>query len=536
MSMPITCFVTSTNSISRFLSRPSLISRQKLRCCRSLRTTPRSSASRPINEIVQSIRSRETSASRLLDGALSRIEEIDPHVNAYLSVDVEDAQSQARRIDEQIARGKDPGPLAGIPISIKDNISTKGQPTTAASRILDGFTPAYNATAVQRLIDSGAVILGKTNLDEFGMGGSTEYSAFTETRNPWDLSRVPGGSSGGSAAAVATGMCMAALGTDTGGSIRQPASFCGITGFKPSYGRISRHGLLAYASSLDTIGPLCRSAEDAALLMQVMAGADGMDSTASKSPVPTFSAYLEGDLSGLRFGVVEESLASEVDTEVSNAVQNATDVLKSLGADVQTVSLPFLSHVTAAYYVIAYSEASANLARYDGVRYGTRAVDAQNSSDMYAQSRAAGFGGEVKRRLMAGTYALSSGYYDAYYLKAQRVRAALTNDIKKAFAAGFDALITPVAATPAFKLGEKLHDPVLMMLGDTFTIPANLSGLPAVSLPCGKTESNLPIGFQVIGEYMKDEVVLKIGHAYQQATLYHEMVPRAVEASVALSV
>lgn len=512
------------------------MSRQNVRSCHALRSTPRALASRPIKEIVQSIRCRETSASKVLEDALSRIENIDPHVNAYLSVDVEDAQCQAMRIDQQIASGKDPGPLAGVPISIKDNLSTKGQPTTAASRILDGFTPAYNATAVQRLIDSGAVILGKTNLDEFGMGSSTENSAYAITRNPWDLSRVPGGSSGGSAVAVATGMCIAALGTDTGGSVRLPASFCGITGFRPSYGRVSRHGLLAYASSLDAIGPLCRSAEDAALLMQAIAGADGMDSTASSSPVPSFTACMQGDLSGLRFGIVEESFASEVDTEVSSAVQKAAEVLKSLGAEVETVSLPFLSYAAAAYYVIACSEASANLARYDGVRYGIRDVDAQNSLDMYAESRTAGFGEEVKRRLMAGTYALSSGYYDAYYLKAQRVRASLTNDIKKVFATGFDALISPVLSTPAYKLGEKLNDHVLMKLDDSFTVPASCSGLPAISLPCGKTESNLPIGFQVIGQYMKDEIVLKIGHAYQQATAYHEMMPGPIEANMAVSV
>ncbi|KAI0559901.1 glutamyl-tRNA(Gln) amidotransferase [Gracilaria domingensis] len=529
-------FVTCTNSVSHVLSAHRTTFHRQFRRSKSLRNVTRALASQSINDIAKSIRSRETSASQVLQQSLSRIESVEPHVSAFLTIDAQLAQAQAAKIDEQVAQGKDPGPLAGVPIAIKDNLSTKGIPTTAASRILDGFIPAYNATAVQRLLDAGAVILGKTNLDEFGMGSSTENSAFATTRNPWDLSRVPGGSSGGSAVAVAADMCPVALGTDTGGSIRQPASFCGVTGFKPSYGRVSRHGLLSYGSSLDTVGPICRSAQDAALIMQIIAGSDGMDSTVSNAPVPPFADLLEGDLSDVRIAVVSESLSSGVDTEVAEAVQSALDVFKSLGAKVEIVSLPLLSVAAPAYYVIANSEASANLARYDGVRYGVREQDAKNSSDMYAESRSSGFGWEVKRRIMGGTYALSSGYYDAYYLKAQRVRTALANSIKDKFAEGFDFLVTPVAPTPAFGIGEKVSDPIWMMLNDIFTVPASLAGLPAISVPCGTTSKNLPIGLQLVGSFMKDELVLKAANAYQQNTAHHELLPESVEGNVALSV
>ncbi|CAN8076158.1 unnamed protein product [Agarophyton chilense] len=531
-----TTFITSTNSLSRFRfsHRTSFPSRSQH--TKSLRNVTRALASHSIRDIVRSIRSRDTSACQVLNQSLSRIESIEPLVNAFITIDVEHAQAQATRIDKHIAQGKDPGPLAGVPIAIKDNLSTKGLPTTAASRILDGFVPAYNATAVQRLVDAGALIVGKTNLDEFGMGGSTENSAYATTRNPWDLSCVPGGSSGGSAVAVAAGMCPIALGSDTGGSIRQPASFCGVTGFKPSYGRVSRHGLFSFGSSLDTVGPICRSAQDAALIMQIIAGSDGMDSAASTTSVPSYADLLEGDLSNFRIAVVSESLSFGVDTEVAQAVQEALGVFTSLGASVEMVSVPLLSVAAPAYYVITNSEASANLARYDGVRYGVRQHDAKTSSDMYAESRASGFGWEVKRRIMGGTYALSSGYYDAYYCQAQRVRTALTNSIKDKFAEGFDILITPVAPNPAFGIGEKISDPVWMMLNDICTVPANLAGLPAISVPCGRTMKNLPIGLQIIGSFMKDELVLKAAHAYQQQTAHHEQLAEPVAGNVAVSV
>ena len=467
------------------------------------------------------MRSANNSAVDLLHSSLSRIDAIDSTINAFLTVDVEQALSRAHAIDRLVASGVDPGPLAGVPVAVKDNICTRGLPTTAASAILDGFIPSYDATVVERLLRAGAVIVGKTNMDEFGMGSSTEYSAYATTYNPRKLDCVPGGSSGGSAAAVAAGMCPAALGTDTGGSIRQPASYCGLTGLKPSYGRVSRHGLLAYASSLDTIGPMAQSAYDCALMLNVLAGADGMDSTAVDEAVPDYVAALQDtDLTDVTVGVVEEWMSDEVDADVRAAVNAAVSQLESLGASVRVVSLPRQSVAVAAHYVLAPSEASANLARYDGVRYGVRDTTAANSADMYARSRAKGLGDEVKRRIMVGTYALSSGYYDAYYLRAQRVRSLITEDFRALFASGVDVLLSPVSPVPAFKLGEKTVDQTAMFLVDLMTVPASLAGLPALSVPCGQTATQLPIGLQITGAFLQEETVLKVGHAFQKAVNY----------------
>lgn len=491
-----------------------------------------------ISEIAEAVRTSKTTAETVLDNTLKRIETIENNVKAFLTIDVEQLHTRAKQIDSLIKQGKNPGPLAGVPIAVKDNLCTKNLPTTAGSAILDGFVPAFDATAVSRLQEAGAILLGKTNMDEFGMGSSTETSAYQQTRNPANLECVPGGSSGGSAAAVAAGECLAALGSDTGGSIRLPASFCGVTGFKPSYGRVSRHGLLAFASSLDTVGPICTNVRDAALMMQVIAGKDGMDGTALNQPVPRYAEELtdQSDLTGVTVGIIEEAMAEGVDTDVAEAVQAATNTLKDMGAKVKTISIPRLSAATAAYYVLAPSEASANLARYDGVRYGVRDVQAENSNQMYARSRAQGFGEEVKRRIMVGTYALSAGYYDAYYLKAQRIRALVVEDFRKAFNQGVDVLISPVAPTPAFKIGEKINDPVSMYATDLMTIPPSLAGLPALTVPCGQSKSGLPIGMQVVGPFLGDLDVLQIGHAFQQSSSYHLRANNSSEIGVAAAV
>lgn len=444
-------------------------------------------------------------------------------MHSFLQIDAELALARAAAVDRALAAGEDPGPLAGVPVAVKDNLCTAGQPTTAASALLDGFVPAYSATAVARLEAAGAVVLGKTNLDEFGMGSSTENSAYQSTRNPWDLSCVPGGSSGGSAAAVAAGEVTLALGTDTGGSIRQPAAYCGVTGIKPSYGRVSRHGLLAYASSLDTVGPICGSIADAALVLQTIAGRDHMDSTSVDAPVPKYADHLmkQPDLNGYTIGVVEDTLGDGVDPDVVKCVREAIETLRALGAKVKSVSLPNLTSITAAYYVIATSEASANLARYDGVRYGVRDSKARNANQMYARSRANGFGHEVKKRIMAGTFALSSGYYDAYYVRAQRARAMVARSFKDMFEQGVDVLVSPVAPAPAFKIGAMLDDPIAMLLQDNMTIPASLAGLPALSVPCGFSSSRLPLGMQLMGPFLEEERILQVGHAFQLATDYH---------------
>lgn len=527
-------FISTPPALTRLLAGRSIPSNST----RSVKISATAVSPASIVDLSTSIRTRQTTAVETLHQTLSRVSSIDPYTNAFLSLDVPLLEARAAHIDSIIASGKHPGLLAGVPIAIKDNICTKGQPTTAASRILDGFTPAYDATAVARLEAAGALILGKTNLDEFGMGSSTEFSAYGATKNPWDLSCVPGGSSGGSAAAVASRQCLAALGSDTGGSIRQPASYCGVTGFKPSYGRVSRHGLLAYGSSLDTVGPICHTVRDAALVMQVIAGQDDKDGTSLDVPVPNYADLLvDGrDLKGVTVGVLQETMGDGVNQQVSTAVEAAVSTLKDLGAEVQIVSFPRLDIATSAYYVLAMSEASANLARYDGVRYGMRDMDAANSRDMYLRSRAEGFGDEVKRRIMVGTYSLSSGYYDAYYLRAQRIRSVAVDQFKSIFEKGIDVLVSPVAPGPAFKIGEKTSDPVSMFLVDIMTVPASLAGLPALSVPCGHTSSGLPIGMQIMGPFLGEEAVLRVGHAFQEATAHHLLAPKLLETTVEAAV
>jgi aspartyl-tRNA(Asn)/glutamyl-tRNA(Gln) amidotransferase subunit A len=440
-------------------------------------------------------------------------------------VNAESALEQAKQADARI-QNETASPLTGVPLAIKDVICVKGLPATAGSRILKGYRPPYNATAIERLLAAGVVILGKTNTDEFAMGSSTENSAFGPTRNPWDTSRVPGGSSGGSAAAVAAGLAFGALGTDTGGSVRQPGALCGIVGLKPSYGRVSRYGLIAFASSLDQIGVFAHTAEDAALLLQVIAGHDPHDGTSVPTPVPNYRAALSGNLRGLRIGLPKEYFVGGVQAEVVEAVRAAVKVLEGIGASVREVSLPNTSIAISTYYIVAPAEASANLARFDGVRYGPRA-EAATMWDEYRQTRGAGFGPEVKRRIMLGTYALSTGYYDAYYLQAQKVRTLIKNDFDLAFA-DVNVIACPTTPTTAFKIGEKVNDPLAMYLEDAFTLPANLAGIAGVSIPCGFDSAGLPIGLQLLSPAFTEERILRVAHQYQQATEWHKTLPPLV--------
>ena len=459
----------------------------------------------------------EVSARELTDHHLARIEAVDSSVHAFLEVTADRARADADRMDEARAAGEDLPPLAGVPIAIKDNLCTKGIRTTCSSRMLESFVPPYESTVTDRLWRSGAVLIGKTNLDEFAMGGSTETSAFGPTANPWNTGYVPGGSSGGSAAAVAAGECMASLGSDTGGSIRQPASFCGVVGLKPTYGRVSRYGLVAFASSLDQVGPFATTVSDAAELLQAIAGEDPRDSTCLKAPVPNYREALGRSVSGLRIGVVRECFDQEgLDPQVKASVLAAADVLQSLGAELVDVSCPRFNDGIATYYVIAPSEASANLARYDGVKYGFRAEDASSLSAMTARSRAEGFGSEVQRRILIGTYALSAGYVDAYYRKAQQVRTLIRRDFETAFAS-VDVLLTPTAPSTAFAAGAHADDPLAMYLADLLTIPANLAGLPAINVPCGFDSNGLPIGVQLIGNVLEEPLLLQVAHQYEQS-------------------
>ena len=459
----------------------------------------------------------EVSARELTDHHLARIEAVDSNVHAFLEVTADRARADADRMDEARAAGEDLPPLAGVPIAIKDNLCTKGIRTTCSSRMLESFVPPYESTVTDRLWRSGAVLIGKTNLDEFAMGGSTETSAFGPTANPWNTGYVPGGSSGGSAAAVAAGECMASLGSDTGGSIRQPASFCGVVGLKPTYGRVSRYGLVAFASSLDQVGPFATTVSDAAELLQAIAGEDPRDSTCLKAPVPNYREALGRSVSGLRIGVVRECFDQEgLDPQVKASVLAAADVLQSLGAELVDVSCPRFNDGIATYYVIAPSEASANLARYDGVKYGFRAEDASSLSAMTARSRAEGFGSEVQRRILIGTYALSAGYVDAYYRKAQQVRTLIRRDFETAFAS-VDVLLTPTAPSTAFAAGAHADDPLAMYLADLLTIPANLAGLPAINVPCGFDSNGLPIGVQLIGNVLEEPLLLQVAHQYEQS-------------------
>ena len=474
-------------------------------------------------EIAARVKSKKISAQEVARAFLSRAKAWDKTVKAFLSLDEEKALAQARTVDDRLARGEDPGPLAGVPVAIKDNMCVTGTRTTCASKILENFVANYDATAIARLRESGAVFLGKTNLDEFAMGSSTENSAYFTTKNPWDPTRVPGGSSGGRAAAVAARLTPLALGSDTGGSIRQPAALCGIVGLKPTYGRVSRFGLVAFASSLDQIGPFAWNTADAALLLGVVAGHDPRDSTSVKRPVPDYLARSADSIQGLRIGLPKEYFIDGMDPAVEKAVREAVKTLESLGATVREVSLPHTDAGLSVYYVLAPSEASANLARFDGVRYGHRSAKATNLLEQYELSRDEGFGPEVKRRIMLGTYALSSGYYDAYYLKAQKVRTLITNDFDKVFDQ-VDLIATPTAPTPAFKAGEKSDDPLQMYLSDVFTISCNLAGIPGLSLPCGFS-GGLPIGLQLLGRPFEEERVLAAARAYEEATSWVKTPP-----------
>lgn len=480
-----------------------------------------------IRELHQQLISKERSAVEIAEATLARIQAVEPKLQSFLSVTAERALEQARQVDAQIAAGEEIGLLAGIPIGIKDNMCTEGIRTTCGSRILENFVPPYESTVTQKLAAAGAVMVGKTNMDEFAMGGSTENSAYHLTANPWDLERVPGGSSGGSAAAVAAEECVVALGSDTGGSIRQPASFCGVVGLKPTYGLVSRYGLVAFASSLDQIGPFSRSVEDSAILLGAIAGYDPRDSTSLKVEIPKYPNLLKPALKPrrqLRIGVIQETFGEGLDPKVEETVTQAIKTLQELGAQIQVVSCPQFRSGVAAYYIIAPSEASANLARYDGVKYGARVDDPDNLMEMYTQTRAQGFGQEVKRRIMIGTYALSAGYYDAYYLKAQKVRTLIKQDFERAFAQ-VDILVSPTAPTTAFKSGEKNNDPLSMYLLDLMTIPVNLAGLPAISIPCGFDDKGLPVGIQMIANVLREDLLLEAAYAYEQATEWHLRTP-----------
>ena len=475
-----------------------------------------------VSEASRLLARREISSAELTDAVLERIAAVDSRLSAYITVTADLARRQAAAADRRIAAGN-AAPLTGVPMQVKDLLCTNGVPTTCASRMLAEYVPVYDATAVARLRAQDAVLLGKGNMDEFGMGSSTENSDFFPTRNPWDTARVPGGSSGGSAAAVAAGAAPFALGTDTGGSIRQPAAFCGVTGLKPTYGRVSRYGLVAYASSLDQIGPLARDAADCALVLQAIAGHDPRDATSLPDAVPDYIAALTGDIAGLRLGVPQEYFGDGMDAGVRAAVTAAIDRLADLGAEIHEVSLPTTEYALACYYIIAPSECSANLARYDGVKYG---YSHQGEGDLWQameRTRQHGFGAEVKRRIMLGAFALSSGYYDAYYLKAQQARTLIRQDFARVFDE-VDALVAPVSPVAAFPIGERVDDPLRMYLVDIYTLPVNIAGLPAMSVPCGFADG-LPVGLQLIGPHLSEPALLNIAHSYQQATGWHRMRP-----------
>jgi aspartyl-tRNA(Asn)/glutamyl-tRNA(Gln) amidotransferase subunit A len=467
----------------------------------------------------------ELTAEGIALGYLEVVNKRDPRVQAFLWIDPSDVLLQARRVDDKRRNGQPLGPLAGIPIAIKDVLCTKGQRTTCASKILENFIPPYDATVIAKLRAADAVLFGKTNMDEFAMGSSTENSAYHATRNPWDLDRIPGGSSGGSAAAVAAGMAPVSLGTDTGGSIRQPAALCGIVGLKPTYGRVSRFGLIAYGSSLDQVGPFATTVSDAARILEAIAGHDPLDSTSGPEAPPSYLAQLDEPLKPLTIGVAKEFFAEGLDGEVEAAVRAAIEVYKAQGATIHEVSLPNSPYAVAAYYLVATAEASSNLARYDGVHFGHRSKNHKDLIDMYCKTRGEGFGREVKRRIMLGTYALSSGYIDAYYLKALKVRRLIKNDFDKAFSE-CDVILGPTAPTPAFKIGEKADDPLAMYLSDIYTISANLAGIPGISIPCGFTSSGLPIGLQLLGPAYSEDRLLRVARQFERETEWHRRRPR----------
>ncbi|XJZ27657.1 Asp-tRNA(Asn)/Glu-tRNA(Gln) amidotransferase subunit GatA [Bacillota bacterium Lsc_1132] len=476
-----------------------------------------------VAELHQLLHKKEVTVSDLVDESYKRIKEVDDQVQAFLTLDEERARAAAKRFDEKLKTDDHKGLLFGMPIGVKDNIVTKDLRTTCASKILENFNPIYDATVVQKLQAAETITIGKLNMDEFAMGSSNENSAYKKTRNPWNLETVPGGSSGGSAASVAAGEVLFSLGSDTGGSIRQPAAFCGVVGLKPTYGRVSRFGLVAFASSLDQIGPITRTVEDNAYLLQAISGLDPMDSTSANVEVPNFVASLTGDVKGLKIAVPKEYLGEGVTEAVRQSVLAALNVLEKQGAVWEEVSLPHSKYALATYYLLSSSEASANLSRFDGVRYGYRTPNADNLMDLYKNTRAEGFGDEVKRRIMLGTFALSSGYYDAYYKKAQKARTLIKKDFEDVFEK-YDCIIGPTTPTPAFRIGEKIADPLTMYVNDILTIPVNLAGVPAISIPCG-FDGGLPLGLQIIGKHFDEETVYRVAHAYEQATDYHKQKP-----------
>lgn len=477
-----------------------------------------------ISELHSLLHKKEISVLDLVDESFKRINVVDDKVQAFLTLNEDNAKEYAKQLDEALGSSDNLGLLFGMPIGVKDNIVTKGVRTTAASKILENFDPIYDATVVQKLQNAQTVTIGKLNMDEFAMGSSNENSSFKVTKNPWDLERVPGGSSGGSAAAVAAGEVLFSLGSDTGGSIRQPAAFCGVVGLKPTYGRVSRFGLIAFASSLDQIGPVTRTVEDNAYLLQAISGVDPMDATSANVDVPNYLSALTGDVKGLKIAVPKEYLGEGVNEEVRQSVLDSLKVLEGLGATWEEVSLPHSKYALATYYLLSSSEASANLARFDGVRYGYRTDNAENLIEMYKQSRSEGFGDEVKRRIMLGTFALSSGYYDAYYKKAQKVRTLIKKDFEDVFEK-YDVIIGPTTPTPAFKIGENMEDPLTMYANDILTIPVNLAGVPGISVPCGFS-NGLPLGLQIIGKHFDESTIYRVADAFEKATEHHKQKPQ----------
>jgi aspartyl-tRNA(Asn)/glutamyl-tRNA(Gln) amidotransferase subunit A len=480
-----------------------------------------------ISELAAKLSKREISAREITQACLDQIKRVDEKIHAFISVDEKDALAQADAADKKLSEngGSGASRLLGIPIAVKDVLAVKNQPLNCCSKILGKFISPYDATVVERLKAAGAIVFGRCNMDEFAMGSSTENSAFGTTKNPWDISRIPGGSSGGSAAAVAADETIASLGSDTGGSIRQPAALCGCVGLKPTYGRVSRYGLVAFASSLDQIGPFTKNVSDAAILLHVLSGRDLRDSTSVPQPVPNYHNSLDGNVRGLKIGLPKEYMIGGLDAEVKSAVDAAVKKFSGLGAEIVEISLPHTDYAVATYYIIATAEASANLARFDGIRYGAR-VEGNDLLELYSKTRGAGFGAEVKRRIILGTYVLSSGYYDAYYLRAQKVRTLIRKDFLNAFEK-VDAIVTPTTPTAAFKIGEKSNDPLQMYLSDIFTISCNLAGICGISVPCGFTQNpKLPIGLQLLGKPFGEETILKLAHAYEQNTLWHQQKPQ----------
>ncbi len=473
-----------------------------------------------IHQVHELLVKKEVKSREVTEALYRRIREMDGRIRAYLMLTEEEAFHQADQTDRKIDRGEGIGDLAGIPLGLKDILCTKGVRTTCGSKILENYVPFYDGTVVRKLKERDAVILGKLNMDEFAMGSSTENSGFQITRNPWNLNRIPGGSSGGSAAAVAAGECIAALGTDTGGSIRQPASCCGVVGMKPTYGRVSRYGLVAFASSLDQIGPITKDVEDCAILMNAISGYDPYDSTSVNVEVPDYRQSLINDARGIRIGIPDEYFIEGMDPDVARSVTEAIDLFKNWGAEVKRISLPHTEYAVAIYYIICTAEASSNLARYDGVKYGLRSKGYRDLMEMYTQTRAKGFGKEVKRRIILGTYVLSAGYYEAYYRKASQVRTLMRNDFEEAFRQ-VDVIIAPTAPTPAFRIGEKVEDPLQMYLSDIHTIPVNLAGIPAISIPCGFSRENLPIGLQMMGRHFDEGMLLRVAYTFERNTDFH---------------